>query len=174
LLLLADTVFTTICVAASHGLRPCRPALRVRAFVGEAARQQHASPTSADLLRDGKLAALSGLCYVPPAELSARLQHAGLELQAHGTTHFTRWFVARQAPAAAGASLNSVAGQQPLQSQPQQLIFLRGVSWRSADLDALRVWQGLMRALPSPFLPHLTSPPELLLAHRCVGLPPWP
>lgn len=156
-------------VAASLGLRPCRPALRVRAFVEEAAGRQHASPTSADLLRDGKLAALSGLCYVPPADLSARLQHAGLELQAHGTTHFTRWSIARQAPAAAGASLISVAGQQP---QPQQFIFFRGVSWRSADLDALRVWQGLMRALPSPFLPHLTSPPELLLAHRCVGLAP--
>lgn len=53
----------------------------------------------------------------------------------------------------------------------QRYIFLRGVSWRSADLDALRVWQGLMRALPTPFLPHLTSPPELLVAHR-QGPPP--
>lgn len=26
--------------------------------------------------------------------------------------------------------------------------------------------QGLVRALPTSFLPHLTSPPELLMAHR--------
>ena len=146
--------------------------------MGEAVGPQQASPTSADLLRDGKLAALSGLAYAPPAELSARLHHAGLELQAHGTTHFTRWFIARQAPSAAGTSLGGAAAEQQQlvgeggpqlegKGVPQQFIFFRGVSWRSADLDALRVWQGLMRALPSPFLPHLTSPPELLLAHRC-------
>lgn len=80
-----------------------------------------------------------------------------------GTTHFTRYYVARQAPHGDSEWLSAGRGPQP---NPCQFIFLRGVSWRSADLDALRVWQGLMRALPSPFLPHLTSPPGLLVAHR--------
>ena len=82
-------------------------------------------------------------------------------------THFTRWFVARQAggEATAGGGWLSGGAQQP---QPSHFIFIRGVSWRSADINALRVWQGLMKAVPSNFLPHLTSPPDLLVAHRWV------
>lgn len=85
----------------------------------------------------------------------------------HGVTHFTRWFVARQAggEATAGGGWLSGGAQQP---QPSHFIFIRGVSWRSADINALRVWQGLMKAVPSNFLPHLTSPPDLLVAHRWV------
>lgn len=126
--------------------------------------QPLAAPTSAELLRDSRLAALSGLCYMPPEELEGRLAHHGLQLQARGTTHFTRWFVARQAAEGHGPHWLGSA-----ENQPHQYIFLRGVSWRSADLDALRVWQSLLRALPTPFLSHLTSPPDLLVAHR-LGL----
>ncbi|KAL4452698.1 hypothetical protein ABPG75_008360 [Micractinium tetrahymenae] len=145
---------------------------RVRAYVGEAPGASPTAaapppPTSAELLRDSRLAAISGLAYVPPEELEHRLERHGLELQAHGTTHFTRWFVARHsaaAPAAAQAPTGSL-----IADPAQRLVFLRGVSWRSADLNALRVWQGLVRALPSAFLPHLTSPPELLMAHSGVA-----
>lgn len=140
-----------------------------------------AAPTSADLLRDSRLAALSGLAYVPPDELAERLQQHGLELQAHGSTHFTRWYVARPslkavsaaAPPSAAAAASGGGGSAAAQAaslgaldREQRYVFLRGVSWRSADLDALRVWRGLARALPTPFQAHLTSPPELLLAHR--------
>jgi hypothetical protein len=168
--------------------RPCLPHLRIRAFAADVGAPP-ATPTSAELLRDSRLAALSGLAYVPPDELAERLRHQGLELQAHGSTHFTRWYVARPtqealsataSPAAAAASaaaggVSAASGAASPAAQAaslgaldpgQHYVFLRGVSWRSADLDALRVWQGLARALPTPFQPHLTSPPELLLAHR--------
>ena len=36
-------------------------------------------------------------------------------------------------------------------------------------MDALRVWQALARALPAPFLPHLTTPHDLLVAHSGVA-----
>lgn len=123
-------------------------------------------PPHATALQDARLAALSGMAYLPPEELEGRFVSHGLRLQAHGATHFTRWFVARQEPGAAGGP-HWLGG--PADGRPQQYVFLRGVSWRSADLDALRVWQGLARALPTPFLPHLTSPPDLLAAHRWAG-----
>lgn len=109
----------------------------------------------------------AGLCYLPPDDLEGRLAHHNLQLVGSGVTHFTRWFVARQAGGEAGGGWLP-AGPHGAQ-QPSHFIFLRGVSWRSADLDALRVWQSLLRALPSPFLPHLTAPPDLLVAHRLVG-----
>ncbi|KAL4439045.1 hypothetical protein ABPG77_006982 [Micractinium sp. CCAP 211/92] len=142
---------------------------RVRSYISDtsAAAGTAPPPSSADLLRDSHLAAISGLAYVPAEELEHRLERHGLQLQAHGNTHFTRWFVARHsaaAPAADQAPPGSLAAD-----LGQRLIFFRGVSWRSADLDALRVWQGLVRALPTSFLPHLTSPPELLMAHSGVA-----
>lgn len=150
--------------ASAAGARCRQQTWRARAFAGAAAHEaasNPAAPTSADLLRDSKLAAVSGLAYCPSEELSMRLQSQGMQLQAQGNTSFTRWFVARPADAGAASGSPGLPGH-----AAQQYIFFRGVSWRSADLDALRVWQGLMRALPSPFLPHLTSPPELLMAHR--------
>jgi hypothetical protein len=125
-------------------------------------------PTSASLLRDSRLAALSGLCYLPAEDLEGRLAAHNLQLVSHGVTHFTRWFVARQAgsEAAAGGGWLSGSAHQP---QPSHYIFIRGVSWRAADINALRVWQGLMKAVPSSFLPHMTSPPDLLVAHSGVA-----
>lgn len=151
--------------------RTARSPLRTRAFVGTptsgaAAPPLLPAPRSSDLLHDSRLAGLSGLAYVPEHELEERLIRHGLELQTYGTTHFTRWFVARKTPAAAAAAPEPGS----LSADPaQRFIFLRGVSWRSADLDALRVWQALMRALPTPFLPHLTSPSEQLVAHSGVA-----
>ncbi|KAI3436571.1 hypothetical protein D9Q98_005987 [Chlorella vulgaris] len=153
--------------ASAAGARCRQQTCRARAFAGAAAHEaasNPAGPTSADLLRDSKLAAVSGLAYCPSEELSMRLQSQGMQLQAQGNTSFTRWFVARPADAGAASGSPGLPGH-----AAQQYIFFRGVSWRSADLDALRVWQGLMRALPSPFLPHLTSSPELLMAHSGVA-----
>lgn len=88
--------------------------------------------------------------------------------------------MARAAPGTAGPAwwLGSPAAQQAAaqpraaaaDAAPHLFVFLRGVSWsQSADMDTLRVWQGLMQALPTPFQPHLTSPPEMLVAHSGVA-----
>jgi hypothetical protein len=89
--------------------RPCLPHLRIRAFAADVGAPP-ATPTSAELLRDSRLAALSGLAYVPPDELAERLRHQGLELQAHGSTHFTRWYVARPTQEALSATASPGAG----------------------------------------------------------------
>ena len=65
--------------AASRG--PARPQLRVRSFVTGPNAPPNAPPTSSELLRDSNLAALSGLAYLPPGDLSDRLQQHGLDLQ---------------------------------------------------------------------------------------------
>lgn len=57
------------------------------------------------------------------------------------------------------------------QSQPEssgrveRVILFRGVVWRSSEVDALRLWQNLMRFWPSAFAENLTNPPGALLAH---------
>ena len=155
-------------------------------------RQQQQEPqlSAAELLHDAQLARLSGLCYRPADVLAAHLEQAGLRLVAQGRSWCTRWYAVDRVPPTSGSSgtsasngSTSTAGSSstgirgsdiPTQAAvaapvPERLIFSRGVSWGSPDLDAMRVWRGLLNAWPSPFLPDRTRPRGALVAHRGVA-----
>lgn len=49
--------------------------------------------------------------------------------------------------------------------QIERVLLLRGVVWQGKDVDALTLWQDLMRFWPTAFAKQHTSPPAVLLAH---------
>ncbi|KAK9811041.1 hypothetical protein WJX73_008480 [Symbiochloris irregularis] len=55
---------------------------------------------AAEIQTAATFARLSGLCYLPQAELADALAEEGLTLVASGHTHFTRWYVADGVPRA--------------------------------------------------------------------------
>ena len=45
---------------------------------------------------------------------------------------------------------------------------MRGVVWRTGEVEVLRLWQDMMRFWPAPFAANPDDPPSELLAHGGV------
>lgn len=120
--------------------------------------------------RAARLAALNSYVYtVPPDELEAAVEAAGMELLAQGQNRYTRWFVtqghlpnviARQSPETGEASielepehrgrasglLDGADANLKFESDAdmdwgvERLVFIRGVVWRDPLVDLRALW----------------------------------
>ena len=155
---------------SGHPAHPhdCVPCLQHCAHPQDCA--QHCAHVQAQLAR------LSCACYAPWQELRQKVQEEGFQVLAGGDTFFTRWFLARgsfhrpdaAAPAAtvpssaaaiAGSS-NGKSAQRGAANRPERnnggqdvtCLVVRGVMWRSAEVNSFRTWQQISRSRPVPLL----------------------
>lgn len=73
------------------------------------------------------------------------------EVVAGGDTYFTRWYIAQGTLTGGPESAGSGDAEQQ-SGEPVTLVISRGVMWRNADVDSLRVWQQLSQSWPAPFM----------------------
>ena len=59
-----------------------------------------------------------------------------------GDTYFTRWYIARGA----------LRGADNKDAERVTCVVFRGVMWRSAEVNNMRVWQQLSQSWPDPFM----------------------
>jgi hypothetical protein len=116
-----------------------------------------------------KISRLSGASYHDWDQLKKDIRHEGFEVIAGGDTYFTRWFIAQGAlngdygSHSGGDSNGRQTHERKTPSpsaQPKKSTFVicRGVMWRAAELNSLRVWRQISQSWPVPFMPeHLSS-----------------
>ena len=110
-----------------------------------------------------QIARLSGACYCEWDELKAAARRESFHVVAGGDTYFTRWFVARGTLA---------SGDDDSVGQPATCVVFRGVMWRSAEVNSLRVWQQLSQSWPVRFLEREVAPLAtggVVQAHRGIA-----
>ena len=95
-----------------------------------------------------QISRLTGACYHEWEDLRQAVRKENFEFVAGGDTYFTRWYIARgRLTDGAGSSAGTSGGGAPV-----TLVVSRGVMWRNADVDSLRVWQQLSQSWPTPLM----------------------
>jgi hypothetical protein len=89
-----------------------------------------------------QIARLSGACYLAWDDLKLEVDREQFQVLAGDDTYFTRWYIAR-------GVLN---GMEHDTGASVTCVFVRGVMWRSTELDSFRVWQQLSQSWPVRFL----------------------
>eukprot|EP00892_Ulva_mutabilis_P011155 jgi/Ulvmu1/8411/UM042_0118.1 len=111
--------------------------------------------SAGELFREIQIARMSGYCYDEIETLKSSVAQEGLKVIAAGDTYFTRWYIAEGELTGAGTGSPMVAMKQSDSSQPRTAarlhIFMRGVMWRSTELNSARVWQQLSQSWAVPF-----------------------
>jgi len=165
------------------------------------ARNAYKAPLSArEMDRAARLAALNSYVYtVPPDELEAAVEAAGMELLAQGQNRYTRWFVtqghlpnviARQSPETGEASielepehrgrasglLDGADANLKFESDAdmdwgvERLVFIRGVVWRDPLVDLRALWTELSNCWPRPFLERNLGTSEVVVHRGIYGI----
>lgn len=102
--------------------------------------------TARELFDEAQIARLSGHCYRPWDEIKALAAEENFTVLAGGDTYFTRWYLA-QGRLSGGPISSADTASSTL------CLFIRGVMWRSSELDTVRVWQQLAKSWPAAYLP---------------------
>jgi len=157
------------------------------------------APLSArEMDRAARLAALNSYVYtVPPDELQAAVESAGMELLAQGQNRYTRWFVAEGHLPNVIARQSLETGEASIELEPdhpahsrtaarqvgeelefetdadmdwgvERLVFIRGVVWRDPLVDLRSLWQELSNCWPTPFEERCLGTKEVVV-HRGIS-----
>jgi hypothetical protein len=129
---------------ASSVRSPCQAQLTLSACLCTCKPLQKHLPTIPAPALQAQIARLSGACYLDWGQLKAAAREDHFDVVAGSDTYFTRWYVAR------GVLRSGLADGEP--ETPVTCVIFRGVMWRSAEVNSLRVWQQLSQSWAAPFM----------------------